>query len=213
MPEKNSPTWITLSNLTDYSQAIEMMNQYVEDVIIGTRKETILLLEHNDVYTAGSSSLAGELLKTNNIPVIYTRRGGKFTYHGQGQRVIYPILDLRNSNRVKDIKLYVHNLENWIINILALIGIKAYTINGMVGIWVGCSKNPAKIAAIGVRVKKWVTYHGIAINISTDLNKFNGIIPCGINNFSVTSLQELGIDISFDEFDKLLKQEFGKVFS
>ncbi|RTK92504.1 MAG: lipoyl(octanoyl) transferase LipB [Rickettsiales bacterium] len=213
MPDKNSPTWITLPELTDYNQAIEIMNQYVEDIIIGTGPETILLLEHDDVYTAGSSSLESELLNNNNIPVIYTGRGGKFTYHGQGQRVIYPILDLKNANRVKDIKLYVRNLENWIINTLALINIKAYTIKGMVGIWVGDSKGPAKIAAIGVRVKKWVTYHGIAINISTDLNKFNGIIPCGINNFSVTSLEKLGINISFDEFDKLLKQEFRKVFS
>lgn len=213
MPDKNSPTWITLLELTDYNQAIEIMNQYVDDIIIGSREETILLLEHDDVYTAGSSSLESELLNSNNIPVIYTRRGGKFTYHGRGQRVIYPILDLKSSNRVKDVKLYVRNLESWIINTLASLGVEAYTIDGMVGIWVGCAKNPAKIAAIGVRVKKWVTYHGIAINISTDLNKFNGIIPCGINNFSVTSLQKLGINSSFDEFDKLLKQEFGKIFS
>ena len=206
------PNFITLPSYSDYNVTLEMMNQYVDNIIQGSMNETIFLLEHNQVYTAGSTASETDIINATDIPIIYTQRGGKFTYHGPGQRVIYPLLNLANIKRTKDIKLYVRNLESWIINVLMELGVKAYIINGLVGIWIDSKNGPAKIAAIGVRVKKWVTYHGIAINISTDLTKFNGIIPCGISNFSVTSLKELGIEISLNEFDQLLKQQFRKFF-
>lgn len=190
------------------------MHSYVEEIIVGTKDESIILTEHSDVYTAGSSYKDAELINAGDIPVIYTGRGGKFTYHGPGQRVIYPLIDLNKGNRVKDIKHYVRNLEQWIINSLYLLGVTAFTINGSVGIWVSDpSGNRAKIGAIGIRVKKWVTYHGIAVNIHTDLSKYQGIIPCGINNFSVTSLEKIGVKISLNDFDIILKQEFKKIFN
>ena len=206
------PEWITLPGLTEYNQAIKLMEQRVGAVIEGSADEAIFLLEHENVYTAGISYQETDLLDSAKFPVIYVGRGGKFTYHGAGQLVIYPILDLRKTNRIQDIKLYVRNLEKWIINTLAQLNIKAYTIKGMVGIWVDLNNAPAKIAAIGVRVRKWVTYHGVAINISTNIENYSGIIPCGIDNFPVTSLKRLGVDISIAEFSSILKEEFRKIF-
>jgi len=204
--------WISIPGLTPYDKAIERMEQKLQDVING-HNETIFLLTHPDIYTAGTSYNDNELRNNNNnIPIIYTGRGGKFTYHGPGQRVIYPILNLNNANRIADIKLYVRNLEQWIINSLAQLKLNAYTIKGMVGIWVLHNNTHAKIAAIGVRVKKWVTYHGIAVNVTTNLENYSGIIPCGIDNFPVTSLKELGIKISLHDFDSILQAEFKKIF-
>mgnify|MGYP001041498822 CR=1 FL=1 len=202
--------WIKLAGLSDYAKTIDIMEQKLHNVIEHNAPETIFLLEHEDVYTAGTSYNDNELLATNDIPVIYSRRGGRFTYHGQGQRVIYPILDLRN--REQDLKLYVRNLESWIINSLRRLGVKAYTIKDMVGIWVNSNNQPAKIGAIGVRVKKWVTYHGIAVNINTNLKNYEGIVPCGISDFPVTSLKEVGIKVQMQDFDIILKEEFGKIF-
>ncbi len=204
--------WITLPGLNPYKKALEMMQQTVNDVINTKISETIFLIEHQSVYTAGTSYEAKELLHKNNIPVIYTGRGGKFTYHGPGQRVIYPILNLAAPNRAKDLKLYIKNLENWIIATLKQFNVEAYIIPDKIGIWTDQDKVPAKIAAIGVRIRKWVTYHGIAVNINTDIDKFSGIIPCGINNFPVTSLNKLKVEVSFDDFDKALKNEFTKIF-
>ncbi|MDG1436305.1 MAG: lipoyl(octanoyl) transferase LipB [Rickettsiaceae bacterium] len=204
--------WTTLPGLTPYDQALSLMEERLSEVITGHKNESVFLVEHNDVYTAGTSFNESELLDTENIPVIYTGRGGKFTYHGPGQRVIYPILNLNSGNRKSDIKLYVRNLEQLIINILARIGVKAYTIDNMVGIWVDHNNTSAKIAAIGVRVKKWVTYHGVAINISADIERYKAIIPCGISDFPVTSLKELGFEISIEDFDRMLKEEFKKIF-
>jgi lipoyl(octanoyl) transferase len=205
-------TWISLPGLTPYNQALELMEQKLHDVING-HNETIFLLEHPDIYTAGTNYNKNELRSNNNnIPVIYTGRGGKFTYHGPGQRVIYPILNLSKPNRIADIKLYVRNLEQWIINCLKQFGLVAYAIKGMVGIWVLHNDKHAKIAAIGVRVKKWVTYHGIAVNVTTNLENYSGIIPCGIDDFPLTSLKELGVDISTHDFDFILQKEFKKIF-
>ena len=205
------PEWITLPGLTPYNEALELMEHRLHNVIETAKDETVFLLEHPDVYTAGTSYSDTELLD-NKIPVIYTGRGGKFTYHGPGQRVIYPILDLRKPGRTRDIKLYVRNLEQWIINTLLQLGLKAYTIKDMVGIWILHDDIPSKIAAIGVRVKKWVTYHGIAVNITTNLENYSGIIPCGIENFPVTSLNKLGVEISMQDFGSILKEEFKKIF-
>jgi len=203
--------WISLPGLMPYNKALELMEQRLYDIIETTGDETVFLLEHEDVYTAGTSYNDTELPDTK-IPLIYTGRGGKLTYHGPGQRIIYPVLDLRKPNRVRDIKLYVRNLEQWIINTLLQLGLKAYTIKDMVGIWILHNNTPSKIAAIGVRVKKWVTYHGIAVNITTNLKNYSSIIPCGIENFPVTSLNKLGVEISMQDFDSILKEEFNKIF-
>ncbi len=204
--------WVNLPSPVEYSMALQIMEDRLEAIIANESAETVYFLEHEDVYTAGTSHCPEELLDNSEIPVIQTGRGGKYTYHGAGQSVIYPILDLRKGNRAKDIKLYIRNLESVVINTLKQYDLVAYTIEGKVGIWVDKNNIPAKIGAIGVRIKKWVTYHGIAVNISTDLEKFKGIIPCGIANFPVTSLNELGIETSTEEFNSIFKKEFEKIF-
>lgn len=205
--------WISLPGLIDYNAGLDLMQQRTNDVILSKKKEAVFLLEHQDVYTAGTSYKDDELLSdSNNIPVIYTGRGGKFTYHGPGQRVIYPILNLAGKNRSPDLKLYISLLEQWIINTLDKLDVNAYTIDGKIGIWVNLDNAPAKIGAIGVRIKKWVTYHGIAVNLNTDISRYSGIIPCGINDFPVTSLINIGIEITMSDFDYLLKKEFEKLF-
>ncbi len=196
--------WEKIVSPIDYNEMLEMMEARVHDVISGTSPDTIFLLEHKDVYTAGTNAKETELLD-QRFPVIHTGRGGKFTYHGPGQRVIYPIINL--GNREKDLRGYIKTLEHWIISALAEISIAAYIVPGRIGIWVTGPKGEiSKVGAIGVRVKKWVTYHGIAVNLSTDLTKFGGIIPCGIDDASVTSLEELGVNLTLEEFDELLKK-------
>lgn len=199
-------TWQLYNNLTDYSEILDEMDKMVDDIIENPSHEKVLLVEHNNVYTAGTSAKPEELIQPRNIPVYPTGRGGKYTYHGPGQRVIYPILNLTNHGRQKDIKLYVKILENWMIASLAKFDIEAYIIPDKIGIWVKQNNQDAKIGAIGVRVKKWVTYHGIAININTDLTKFSGIIPCGLKNDKVTSIHNIGKKISMSDFDEALKQ-------
>jgi lipoyl(octanoyl) transferase len=188
------------------------METRVKNVINHSSEEVVYLVEHNDIYSAGSSFKDSELLNPRNIPVIYTGRGGSFTYHGAGQRVIYPILDLTSEGRKKDLKLYIKLLENWIIDSLSSFGINAFTLNGMVGIWVKQNRMPAKIASIGVRVKKWVTYHGIAVNISTNLDMFDGIIACGLKDCTITSLKRLGVEITLTQFDEVAKNKFLEYF-
>lgn len=205
--------FIILPHLSDYQDTLTLMENYVNKVINDKAPEIVYLVEHSDIYTAGTSYKQEELLNYNNIPVVYTGRGGKFTFHGAGQRVIYPIFNLNLSSRNKDLKLYIKMLEEWIINSLKVLGVESYIIKDKVGIWVKTKDNTqSKIAAIGVRVRRWVTYHGIAVNISTDLDKFSGIIPCGLENSLVTSLNELGIYIKMSEFDKILINEFTKIF-
>jgi len=203
--------WVKLDGYAEYNVTLKLMEEKVQAVISGTSNEVVYLLEHESCYTAGTGYDQNELLSSNSMPVIYTGRGGKFTYHGPGQRVIYPVLDL-NSRNIKDIKLYVRNLEHWMIHTLTEFDIKAFTIPGMVGIWVRHGNVSAKIGAIGVRLKKWVTYHGIAININTNLNNYSGIIPCGIDNFPVTSMRALGCNISIADFDVELKKQFNNFF-
>lgn len=204
--------WIELSKSVEYSEGLKIMEAKLEQIILNKSNETVYLLEHNDVYTAGTSFNEEELLGGSDIPVIYTGRGGKYTYHGPGQAVIYPLIDLRKYNRFKDIKLYIKHLELVVINTLKKFGLKAYSIEDKVGIWVNKQNTPAKLGAIGVRIKKWVTYHGIAVNVSTDLEKYKGIIPCGISDFPVTSLYEMGINISVKDFNVIFKKEFENIF-
>lgn len=204
--------WIELNKTVEYSEALKTMETKLEQIILNKSNETVYLLEHKDIYTAGTSYKKEELLGNPNIPVIYTGRGGKYTYHGPGQAVIYPLIDLRKYNRLKDIKLYIKHLELAVINTLKEFDLEAYSIDGKIGIWVNKQNTPAKLGAIGVRIKKWVTYHGIAVNISTDLEKYKGIIPCGISDFPVTSLYELGIEISVKDFNFIFKKEFENIF-
>lgn len=205
--------WVNISSPIDYAIFLKKMEDKVAEIITGSSDEIVYFLEHKDVYTAGSNHKKEELLDSGNIPVILTGRGGKFTYHGPGQAIIYPLIDLRKKNRSQDIRLYVKNLESIVIDTLKHYNIDAYTIEGKVGIWVNNKDNiPAKIGAIGVRIKKWVTYHGIAVNIHTDLEKYKGIIPCGISNFPVTSMQELGFKTTLKKFNYFFKQEFEKKY-
>ncbi len=205
--------WITIPGLIGYQDGVNIMEEQLIKVIKSLEPDTVFLLEHKEVYTAGTNHKKDELLDPGLFPIIYTGRGGKFTYHGPGQRVIYPLINLNNKDSAKDLKLYVTNLEKWIILTLAEFKVHAFTIPGKVGIWVKNSKNiNAKIGAIGIRIRKWVTYHGIAVNINTNLNHYSGIIPCGINNFPITSLRDIGINTSMEEFDIILKKKFIETF-
>jgi lipoyl(octanoyl) transferase len=214
--------WQKILEHVHYESFLELMEKNVLEISKDLKQDVVYLLEHEDVYTAGTGFNSNELLiKDTEIPVIYTGRGGKFTYHGPGQRVIYPLINLGSTpkhhvcrNRKKDIRLYIKNLEEITKNTLSIFGVKAYQIDGLVGIWVDSKifNKPAKIAAIGVRIRKWVTYHGIAVNINPDLSKYNSIIPCGISDFAVTSLWNEGIKITNSEFDEIFKIEFEKRF-
>lgn len=206
--------WVSYNKIMDYFDSYSVMERKVEQLILGNSLETIFLLEMKDVYTTGSMFVKSDC-NTNNlndIPIIHSNRGGRITYHGPGQRVIYPILNLSLGNRNKDLQLYIKMLELWIINTLYSIGVKGFSIAKKPGVWVKTlNQEDRKIASIGIRVRKWVTYHGIAINIFTDLKKFDCIKPCG-DSFKITSLKQLGYNISMCQFDILLKTEFNKVF-
>lgn len=194
-----------------YDEAMAFMEGRVADIIAGTAPETVWLLEHPPLYTAGTSADPGELLDTSSIPVHQTGRGGRHTYHGPGQRVAYVMLDLRNRGR--DVRAYVHALEAWVIHSLESFNIRGERREGRVGIWVdqGAGREN-KIGAIGVRVRHWVTFHGISINVEPDLSHYDGIIPCGIEDQGVTSLVNLGIPVSMPEVDAVLRQTFDEVF-
>ena len=205
--------WITLPGLVSYQDGLLMMEEQLSKVMNNQACDTIFLLEHQEVYTAGTNYKQSELLNPDKFPVIYTGRGGKFTYHGPGQRVIYPVINLGARDSSKDLRLYVRKLEDWIVATLAELKVKAFTIPGKVGIWVKNRHDVnAKIGAIGIRIRKWVTYHGIAVNINTNLTHYSGIIPCGINEFPITSLRDININVSVEEFDKLLKEKFTEIF-
>ncbi len=204
--------WIYLPGLSPYAKVIEEMEAMVNKIITERDKEAIFLVEHEDTYTSGTSAKEEELLTKQGIPVFQTGRGGKFTYHGSGQRVIYPIIDLTKENRQKDIRLYIQKLQNTVVKTLKDLGVTSYACEENIGIWTDTPLGHKKLASIGIRVRKWVTYHGIAINISTNLSKFDGIVPCGLNNNPMTSLKELGINISIQEFDDIFKKYFMEEF-
>lgn len=208
---KQNVNWVIDKSLVDYDKAVSKMINTVTKIYNRSEKELIWLLEHPEIYTAGTSSKPTDLIGNSKIPVYSTGRGGKFTYHGPGQRVIYTMLDLRK--RKKDLKLFVNMLEETIILTLQDLNLKAIRLPGIVGIWIESKENKySKISAIGIRVKKWITFHGISININPNLNNYSGIIPCGIKEYGVTSLKNEGVDISIDDFDKLFKKNFFKVF-
>ena len=192
----------------DYIKSIQILEKRVDDVLEGKKNELLWIIEHNPVYTAGTSSKSEDLLD-KKIKVIKTNRGGKHTYHGPGQKVVYFVLDL--NNREKDIRKFITKIENCIINVLEEYKIKSFPDKKNIGIWVNKNNNKMKIAAIGIRVKKWVAYHGFSLNISNDLNMYKGIIPCGIKDRSLTSLKDLGIK-KYDDINKIIIKKFLNIF-
>lgn len=185
-----------------YRDALAEMTARNEAIAAGTARELIWLLEHPPVYTAGTSAAEAELLDPR-FEVVEAGRGGRYTYHGPGQRIGYVLLDLKR--RARDVRGYVHALEGWVIAALAGFGVESWRAEGRVGIWTrDIDGREAKIGAIGVRIRRWVTMHGFSVNLSPDLSHFGGIVPCGIDEFGVTSLERLGLRVSADEWDEAL---------
>jgi lipoyl(octanoyl) transferase len=192
-----------------YPQALEAMELRVQGILDGTRDELLWFLEHPHLYTLGRSGAPQEVLR-EDVPLFETGRGGKATYHGPGQRVVYILLDLRA--RGQDLRAYVWSLEEWLIRVLEHLGIQAERRPGRVGLWVTHEGFEKKIAAIGVRVRGWVTYHGIALNVSPDLSYFQGIVPCGLAQYGVTSVQELIYCTDMARVDQALQVSFSDIF-
>jgi lipoyl(octanoyl) transferase len=202
--------WRSSATAVPYALAVAEMERRVAAIRAGTTPELIWLLEHPALYTAGTSARDEDLLDPERLPVHRTGRGGQYTYHGPGQRVAYVMLDL--ARRGEDVHCYVHHLEDWAIRTMARFGVSGERRNGRVGIWVRIGADEAKIAAIGVRVRRWVTYHGMAINIDPDLDHYRGIIPCGIAEHGVTSLANLGIAATMADVDAALRATFAEAF-
>lgn len=190
----------------DYPDALSFMDARVQGIYDGLEEECVWLLEHPAMFTAGTSAKAADLLEAK-FPVYEAGRGGEYTYHGPGQRIAYVMMDLRKRQKAPDIKAYVWFLEEWVIRALAEFGITGERVCGRVGIWVGDNK----IAAIGVRVRRWVTLHGVSINVNPDLSHFGGIVPCGIKDAGVTSMKGLGVDSDYAQLDKVLREVFPSV--
>ena len=202
MPLLPAPDWIVTPGLTDYAGALTDMEARAAAIYAGNAGERIWLLEHPPLYTAGTSADPAELLDPR-FPVFDAGRGGRYTYHGPGQRVGYVQLDL--ANRGRDVRAYVSALEGWVIDALALLGVEARRAEGRIGIWTDAPDGrEAKIGAIGVRVRRWVTLHGFSLNVNPDLMHFTGIVPCGIAEFPVTSLAALGNPATFADVDHAL---------
>jgi lipoyl(octanoyl) transferase len=187
-----------------YPDALAFMEQRAAAIRAGTARECLWLLEHPPLFTAGTSADPAELMNPLGFPVFEAGRGGRYTYHGPGQRVAYVMLDLEK--RGKDIRCFVHSLEQWMIDALARFGVNAHRSEGRIGIWVGEGPSEAKIGALGVRVKRWVSLHGLAINVDPNLTHFGGIVPCGISEFGVTSLAALGKQTPMTAVDAALKE-------
>lgn len=202
--------WLTSSTPVPYPEALAFMEQRVAGIVRGEMPETVWLLEHPPLYTAGTSAKAAHVLAPGHLPVFQTGRGGAVTYHGPGQRIAYLMLDLRR--RGADIRRFVANLEQWLINTLSCFGIVGERREGRIGVWVVTPAGEAKIAAIGVRVRRFVTFHGVALNVAPDLTHFAGIVPCGLAGASATSLAALGVAADMATVDAILTQEFTRVF-
>lgn len=203
--------WKISAEPVDYEEAVAFMDERVAAIHEGRAGELVWLLEHPPLYTAGTSAKEGDLLDPR-FPVFKTGRGGEYTYHGPGQRVAYVILDLKKRQKLPDIKEYVCGLEQWVIDALGEFGIEGHRRKGQVGIWVETPKGTEKIAAIGVRVRHWITMHGISINVSPDLSHYSGIVPCGISEFGVTSMKKLGAGAGMAELDSILQKKWPEIF-
>jgi len=209
--EPGQVEWRISRRPVDYRAAVAEMEERVAAIRAEAASELVWLLEHPPLYTAGTSARDEDLLDPGRLPVHRAGRGGRYTYHGPGQRIAYVVLDLRR--RGQDVQCYVHQLEAWVIQTLAHFGVHGERRDGRVGIWVARGDGrEEKIAAIGVRVRQWVTYHGVALNIDPELEHYRGIIPCGITEHGVTSLAALGVAVTMDELDTALHRTFAEVF-
>jgi lipoyl(octanoyl) transferase len=208
-PVKSQIEWKVSGQPVAYPEALAQMEARAAAIADGTAGEQVWLLEHPPIYTAGTSAKDADLIDAR-FPVYRTGRGGQFTYHGPGQRVGYAMLNLKT--RTPDVRAYVRDLEQWLIETLAQLGVKGERREGRVGIWVARGLQEDKIAALGVRIRRWVTLHGVALNVAPDLSHFSGIVPCGVRAHGVTSLADLGVPASMADVDIALKQCFKKIF-
>ncbi len=197
-----APEWIVEPGLTPYPDAVAAMEQRVAAIRDDGAAERIWLVEHPPLYTGGTSATAGDLVDAARFPVFESGRGGQYTYHGPGQRVVYVMLDL--AERGRDVRCFVDGLEDWMIAALATFGVTAFKAPGRVGVWTVGPHGEAKIGAIGVRIRRWVTFHGLAINVAPDLSHYGGIVPCGLPDYPVTSLADLGMPATLAEMDAAL---------
>lgn len=210
--------WIISNGQTGYEEAVAFMEARVAAIHAGTADEAIWLVEHPPLYTAGTSARSADLLQAR-FPVFETGRGGQYTYHGPGQRIVYVMLDL--NRRGRDVRRFVARLEAWVIAALAEFGVTGEVRDGRVGVWVSRPEKPPlpdgapsedKIAAIGVKLRRWVSFHGIAINVEPDLSHYDGIVPCGISGYGITSLVDLGLPVTMADLDSALQRTFPAEF-
>lgn len=211
--------WITSDTPVPYADALTFMEARAEAIAAGTADEAIWLLEHPPLYTAGTSAKIADLVDPGRFPVFEARRGGQYTYHGPGQRVAYVMLDV--GKRGRDVRRFVQELEAWVIATLDQFNVKGEIRPGRVGVWVTRPDKPLtatgavqedKIAALGIRLRKWVSFHGLSINVEPDLSHFDGIVPCGISDHGVTSLVDLGLPVTMADLDVALRQSFDTIF-
>lgn len=206
--------WITTDGLTDYADAVAFMEARADAIHRGDARECIWLVEHPPMYTAGTSAKAEDLTDPDRFPVHSTKRGGQYTYHGPGQRVAYVMLDV--GKRGHDVRRFVRDLEQWVIATLNQFNVKGGIRQGRVGVWVQRDDKPAtatgpaedKIAALGIRLRKWISFHGLSINVDPDLSHFDGIVPCGITEYGVTSLVDIGLPVTMTDVDVALRKTF-----
>ncbi|MGC8530891.1 MAG: lipoyl(octanoyl) transferase LipB [Acidiphilium sp.] len=209
--------WEVTSGLTDYAMAVEVMQARAAAIRAGSAGEQVWLVEHPPIYTGGTSARESDVLGSGTIPTLRTGRGGQWTYHGPGQRIAYVMLDLTRAHGMvpaRDVRGFVASLERWLILTLAVFGIHGETRDGRVGIWIvdPMTQRESKIAAIGVRVSRWVSFHGVALNVAPNLDHYQGIIPCGIRQHGVTSMAALGVRADMAEIDAALRTQFDHVF-
>ena len=214
-PDGAAAGWAVSTTPVPYPDAVAAMQARVQAILEGRATELVWLLEHPPLYTAGVSAKAGDLLDAQRFPVFQTERGGQFTYHGPGQRVAYVMLDLRERGR--DVRQFVQALEAWIIDALARFNVEGQLRDGRIGVWVerrtpGLPPREDKIAALGVKLHRWVSFHGVSLNVEPDLTHFAGIVPCGVTEHGVTSLVDLGRPVSLDDVDAALKAGFERLF-
>ncbi|GAA2874720.1 lipoyl(octanoyl) transferase [Aminobacter niigataensis] len=219
LPGSAPVEWRIESGLTPYDQALAFMEERADAIRQGSAGEMVWLVEHPPIYTAGTSAQEQDLVEPDRFPVFKTGRGGEYTYHGPGQRVAYVMLDLKR--RREDVRAFVASLEAWIISALAAFNVKGERREDRVGVWVVRPDRPAlpdgspaedKIAAIGIRLRRWVSFHGIAINVEPELGHFSGIVPCGVTDHGVTSLVDLGLPVTMNDLDVALKAAFEAIF-
>lgn len=212
--------WLLTPGPTPHPQAVDWMERRVAAILDGQAPETLWLIEHPPLYTAGTSARAEDLTDPGRFPVFPTGRGGQYTYHGPGQRVVYVMLDL--NRRGRDVRAFVQRLEAWVIDALAEFGVRGEIREGRVGVWVARPDRPPlpdgtpredKIAAIGIKLRRWVSFHGLSINVDPDLSHYDGIVPCGISGHGVTSLVDLGLPVAMDDLDTALRVTFLRHFA